>query len=332
MFARVCRGKNYEPLSATPLVRSQHAQRRWDTSPYRNAHKLIWTRLNKARDPWGGSSAWRPSWGHERPLPSESFVPQDACHRERPELLCDLLNTELGIPRVDALSLVHRGRVAVGGRIQNANRWVEPREIVTINGHSLTNLASLAMVAHKPPRCTLTEQDPLKRNTFRSLLPDPTVVVQARSLLDFPSSGVLLLTNDKRMLAAAKETCTLSATFEVRLRERIGHHEFELLQFDEAYGDDVRCEDVDLQPSRLGEAGGASFLRITLRGGGVPAIRHALEVVGIRPSQPIACKSVGSLNIEESALNRPGSIRRLTESEVLAFVESVRATSSEQER
>eukprot|EP00971_Amphidinium_carterae_P060891 1205210-Amphidinium_carterae.1 len=46
----------------------------------------------------------------------------------------------------------------------------------TVNGHVMSHLANVAILAHKPSNYCLTDEDPLKRPTYRAILPDPTVV------------------------------------------------------------------------------------------------------------------------------------------------------------
>ena len=61
----------------------------WDTTrPYRNVHRLTWTRLHRARWPSHGSLVWQPTWGFQQlGLRNKFRIPAFLC--------CQILTTVL---------------------------------------------------------------------------------------------------------------------------------------------------------------------------------------------------------------------------------------------
>ncbi|CAE8673710.1 unnamed protein product, partial [Polarella glacialis] len=264
-----------------------YCQRRWDTSPYRNVHKLTWTRLNRARWPQNGSLAWTPTWGFQKPLPPSALSPENSsivssssgsfrrsARAERSggssecQLLHKRLQAALGLSALDAMVLVQRSRVTVDGHIQSKDRWVEAGEDVAVNGHRLEELSNLALLVHKPVGFALTEGDPLRRPTYTQLLPDPSLVARPVGRVDIGSSGLLVLTNNSKLIVALGgesgpaaqikrgengergSVAPLAATFLLRLREPLRPIQLAVLQTSAPYGSGWTpelVEEVDLQ-------------------------------------------------------------------------------------
>lgn len=232
---------------APPCDLAKFSQRRWDTSPYRNAHKLTWARLNRPRWPRNGSLVWAPTWGFQKPLPPEALAlawdsrprvaaPAGDLHAppKVPQLLHRRLQESLSLDASDALVLVQRSRVTVDGKIQSRDRWVKDEEIA-VNGYPLSELAELALLAHKPAGMALTEGDPLKRETYRALLPDRRLLARPGGAVDLGSSGLLVLTNQNGLLNALR-SANLRATFLVHLREQLRPSQLAVLESSAPWG------------------------------------------------------------------------------------------------
>ncbi|CAE8684722.1 unnamed protein product [Polarella glacialis] len=257
------------------------------TSRYRNVHKLTWTRLNRARWPQNGSLAWTPTWGFQKPLPPSALSPENSsivssssgsfrrsARAERSggssecQLLHKRLQAALGLSALDAMVLVQRSRVTVDGHIQSKDRWVEAGEDVAVNGHRLEELSNLALLVHKPVGFALTEGDSLRRPTYTQLLPDPSLVARPVGRVDIGSSGLLVLTNNSKLIVALGgesgpaaqikrgengkrgSVAPLAATFLLRLREPLRPIQLAVLQTSAPYGSGWTpelVEEVDLQ-------------------------------------------------------------------------------------
>lgn len=247
------------------------------------------------------------------------------------ELLHDRILGHVAISPSDALALIQRGRVTLNGRVQKTNRWVDAAADITVNGHSLEDLASLAVIAHKPARCSLTEGDPLKRPTYTKLLPDPSVIARPVGNVDFGASGLLVIANHRGLLQVLGEG-NLDATFVVRLHELIRRDRLELLV---AMLPDILCSagigvlpehraqvSIEKEPSDIHEG---IALRVTVNETWPVQLRQALvnglTTIGVhsRTTAPlrasICCVRLGPLSIEEPALQEPGSFRPLSEEE-----------------
>lgn len=319
------------------------SQRRWDTSPYRRVHALNWAKMNRAKWPAGGSLAWRPKYAYDVPLPQRVLLP--TLHHDahaapsratesaegEPELLHRLLERKLCLSAADALALVQRHRVIVSGRLQKRDRWVRPGEAVDVNGHSLEQLSSMAVFAHKPVGVALTEEDPLRRPTYVQLLPHPSFLAQPAGRLDIGSSGLLLLTN-RRDLAEAF-SWNLPAEFSVRLHFPLLRWQLSALRTAAPYG---VAQAPDLVEATYAESGhwpplrapgeaqsheSLPSLRVVLREGRPQHLRQALERLGVQAEGGgIACTRVGPMSLEGLGLEGAWDTKPASEAEVAAIL------------
>ncbi|CAK9013165.1 unnamed protein product [Durusdinium trenchii] len=275
-----------------------------------------------------------------------------------PQRLQQRLMSVLSLDAQDALALIQRSRVMVDGRIQTRNCWVDSHEI-TVNGHSLALLGSLAFLVHKPQGYALTEGDPLKRPTYQQLLPDTTMVARPLGPVDLASSGLLLLTNipELRLALGGPEPMPLPATFMVRLKDRPTGVQIALLEskapYDEATplliqditdaeeeADELEQPELVPPPDDLGALMHSSIARwpstprrkqharpkkllpmllMVVSGGTAKGIRHALSLVEAQP-QEICCIRWGPLSLEE--MSEPGSMRPLSQAEVQTLTDA----------
>jgi len=315
-------------VDATPALLPQLAQRRWDTSPYRKVHRLTWARLNRPTWPSNGSIAWKPIWGVQRPLPaglpredSHAMIAKSAAEEPtpsseaRPELLRDRLQMSLNIHSTDALALIQRSRVVMNGQVMKRDRWIKSNAHIEVNGHALNDLANLALLAHKPAKCALTDQDPMNRLTYTSLLPMPTMLACPVGRLDFASSGLLVLTNSHRIAAAVNSEDVLSATFLVFLQSPLENWQLTALRSPKPYGEGCLPETAQMTHDI---STGVQALRLTLKQGKPTHVRHALAALGAPAAVEIRCVRLGPLSIEEPML-ACGLTRPLMGSEIHAI-------------
>lgn len=325
---------------APPRNGALYFQRRWDTSPYRRVHRLTYTRLNRPRWPANGSVVWRPSWGLERPMPPDILLPAlsapPASHQQsdfspaplqKAELLHHRLYANLTLSEADSLALIQRDRVTVNGHLQRTDRWVSGSDVVAVNGHRLEDLASLALLAHKPARCALTEGDPLRRPTYASLLPDPTLVARPAGPVDLNSSGLLIITNRRALASAVMRVPGLCVTLVAKLRAPLRPWQLAALRGTAAF-DGVRPELVEVSAQEEDGTDGDNadvaekpVLRVVLPAGRPAHLRRALAAVQSPPCLSICCVGLGPLSLEEPALLRPGTMRPLAEAEIASVLE-----------
>lgn len=324
------------PPAAPPALLARACQRRWDTSPYRGVHRLSWARLSRVEWPYGGSVAWQPSWGRAElartpapwdaeaarpPARRASAAPVDAA--QAPEQLHRRLGARLGLGPAEAMTLLQRGLVEVNGRQRLRNCWVGAEDAVAVNGHSLEELSSLALLAHKPAGCALSEGDPLMRPTYTSLLPEPTMVAQPVGQVDTEASGLLLLTNRPDLIAAFRRHPGPAATFVAILRDHLLPWQVSALRECEAYGPKITPLAVEATSHKAEEdAHGSALVRVTLRGGGASRLRRALAVVGARAGA-VHCTDLGPLSLysDSGVLDQPGSFRPLSLEEEAAVLD-----------
>lgn len=324
-----------------PTALARHCQRRWDTSPYRGVHKLTWQRLNAPRWPYGGSVAWRPAWAPEKSFPPDRQLLENvgsvgapsridgdtsegeagAAEKAAPQLLLQRLRDCLNLSATDATVLIQRSRVTVNGALQRTNRWIGAADEVTVNGHRLAELADVALVAHKPSKWLLTEDDPLKRLTYTSLLPDARFLAGPAGRIDARASGLLVLTNRRALAAAVSGTSgRLTAVFEVHLRDAIEPEQLAAL-----HGAVPGAAGVLLDVVDASTWDGGSVLHLALHGGLAHHVRVALASAGAPKAASICCLRVGPLTIEDPGLMEPGSVRPLTDGEIAAVLREATA-------
>eukprot|EP00927_Polykrikos_kofoidii_P050085 TRINITY_DN44028_c0_g1_i1.p1 TRINITY_DN44028_c0_g1~~TRINITY_DN44028_c0_g1_i1.p1 ORF type:complete len:357 (-),score=50.02 TRINITY_DN44028_c0_g1_i1:52-1122(-) len=336
----------------SPPLGAQHSQRRWDTSPYRRSHLLTWKRLQKCHWPQVGSLAWRPEWGTRQPpvaTPEELGLFDGGSIAPRrggvSELLHRRIAAKLNLGSAAATALIQRGFVNVNERRTLKSRWVSEFDDITVNGHELNALADLALLANKPSGYALTEEDPLFRRTYTSLLPDPTLIARPVSRLDFKASGLLVLTNrrDIAQILLGVES-NIPVSFILRPASPLQARQLALLDQDATYGDDVRIMETDTVNEENSFDDNVPMvpwpsLRLTVSGHGVSprALRRGFAAAGAATPLAIRCVGFGPLRIDghsdsgdgsvggESVALQPGEARHLTAVEiaaVLKFAES----------
>lgn len=226
------------------------------------------------------------------------------------------------------MMLIQRSRVTVNGQLQKRTRWLDPGDVVAVNGHNVVDLKSVAFVAHKPALCTLAEEDPLRRPTYRSLLPDMSLSFVARPAgrVDIGTSGLLVLTCC-RVLAEAASSCPRQIIkWVVQLRKQLTASQLLALRDPSLFQDDlapVAIEALDVANADMQGSGAVrQLLYLELQGGSGHAshLRGALASIGAVPTASICCVGLGPLSLDEPSLEEPGSVRPMASAEVASMI------------
>ena len=97
--------------------------------------------------------------------------------------------------RRGADELIKAGRVRVNGETGRLNTFVEPGDVVELDGRAVSPEPLLYVLLHKPPGVVTTARDPHARRTVIDLVGHPARIVPV-GRLDADTTGALLLTND----------------------------------------------------------------------------------------------------------------------------------------
>jgi pseudouridine synthase len=204
--------------------------------------------------------------------------------------------------------LIKAGRVRVNGEAGRLDTFVEPGDVVEVDGRPVAPQELAYVLLHKPAGVLTTARDPGGRPTVLELVDhDARVVPVGR--LDQDTTGALLLTNDGK------------------LAHRLAHPRYEV---DKVYVADVEGRPSDDAIARL-EAGvelddgmsapaavhrlGPSRLELTLHEGRKHQVKRMCEAVG-HPAVRLHRSRYAGLDL--AGLDA-GAWRELTESEVSAL-------------
>jgi len=226
------------------------------------------------------------------------------------------------------MMLIQRGRVTVNGQLQTRTRWLDPGDVVAVNGHNVVDLKNVAFVAHKPAVCTLTEEDPLRRPTYRSLLPDMSLSFVARpaGCVDIGASGLLVLTCCRALAESATSSPRHIIKWIAQLRNQLTTSQLLALRDPSLFQGNVApiaIETSDVADAYTQEPGVVrQLLYLELQGGTGHAsqLRSALASIGSVPAASICCVGLGPLSLDEPALEEPGSVRPMASAEVASMI------------
>jgi len=228
------------------------------------------------------------------------------------------------------MMLIQRGRVTVNGKLQTKTRWLDPGDDIAVNGRNVFDLKGVVFVAHKPAVCVLTEEDPLRRPTYRSLLPDMSLsfVTRPAGHIDVGASGLLVLTCCRALADAATSSPRQIVKWVAQLRKRLTASQ--LLALHDPSHFRVETTPITIETSDVADANtrgsGAvrQLLYLELQGGAGHAaqLRGALASIGALPAASICCVGLGPLSLDDPALKEPGSVRPMASAEVAAMIGS----------
>jgi 23S rRNA pseudouridine2605 synthase len=210
--------------------------------------------------------------------------------------------------RRGAEELIRAGRVRVNGDVAGLATFVEPSDLVELDGRPLAPEPLTYVLLHKPAGVVTTASDPHGRTTVVELVDVPQRVVPV-GRLDADTTGALLLTNDGP------------------LAHRLAHPRYDV---DKVYEAEVEGEPDDEALRRLAEGVelddgltapasvrrlGPSRLALTLHEGRKHQVKRMCGAVG-HPVRRLHRRGYAGLTLEGVG---EGAWRELTDEEVAAL-------------
>ncbi len=204
--------------------------------------------------------------------------------------------------------LIKAGRVAVNGELGQLNTFVEPGDVVELDGRRLTAQMLAYVLLHKPPGVVTTARDPHGRPTVVELVDHPARVVPV-GRLDADTTGALLLTNDGPLAhRLAHPRYGVEKVYEV---------DVEGDPSDEALAQ--LADGVELEDGRTARAKarrlGPGRIELTLHEGRKHQVKRMCEAVG-HPVRRLHRSRYAGIGVDGLA---PGEWRELTAAEVEAL-------------
>jgi len=112
----------------------------------------------------------------------------------------------LGYSRREVDRMIEKGRVRVNGAAAQLGQQVDPlHDKVLVDGRRMATRKkhNTTIALYKPRDCLTTRSDPKKRKTVMSLLPKELQHLKPVGRLDFESEGLLLLSDDGKLILEA---------------------------------------------------------------------------------------------------------------------------------
>ena len=207
--------------------------------------------------------------------------------------------------RRKADELIRAGRVFVNGEPGQLNTFVEPRDVVEVDGERIAPQPLAHVLLHKPAGVVTTAHDPQGRPTVVDLVEHESRVVPV-GRLDADTTGALLLTNDGE------------------LAHRLAHPRYEVEKVYEADVEGEPSEDallrlaegVELEDGRTAPARarrlGPSRIELALHEGRKHQVKRMCEAVG-HPVRRLHRSRYAGLTVDDL---EPGAWRELDAKEV----------------
>ena len=215
--------------------------------------------------------------------------------------------------------LIAEGAVRVNGAVARLGQSADPeRDKITVSGRPLPKKdAPVYLMLHKPRGYVTTLSDELGRPTVAQLVADCGVRVYPVGRLDYPSEGLLLLTNDgalaDRLMHPRSE---IAKVYEVTVSGALSGAAERLAQPLVLDGYQIRPPQVRL----LRENGEKAAFEITIHEGRNRQIRRMCEAAELRVHRlrrvREGCLSLGTLPV--------GKWRYLTQQEMKGIKEEAR--------
>jgi 23S rRNA pseudouridine2605 synthase len=207
--------------------------------------------------------------------------------------------------RRKADELIKAGRVRVNGEPGELNTFVEPRDVVEVDGARVEQQALGYVLLNKPAGVVTTASDPQGRPTVVELVRHESRVVPV-GRLDVDTTGALLLTNDGPLAhRLAHPRYGVEKVYEVETWREPTDDALRRL------ADGVELEDGVTAPARVRRLGAARF-ELVLHEGRNRQVRRMCEAVGNRVRRLHRSVYAG-LGVDELG---PGEWRELTAPEV----------------
>jgi 23S rRNA pseudouridine2605 synthase len=207
--------------------------------------------------------------------------------------------------RRGAEDLIRAGRVRVNGEVAGLVTFVEPRDIVEVDGSPIEPEPLTYVLLHKPPGVVTTARDPQGRPTVVGLVGHERRVVPV-GRLDADTTGALLLTNDGPLAHRL-----MHPRYEV---DKVYEAEVEGEPGDEALAqlaEGVELDDGRTAPARVRRLG-PSLVELTIHEGRKHQVKRMLGAVG-HPVSRLHRNRYAGLTLDGLA---PGEWRELTSDEV----------------
>src|ERR687886_3084007 len=201
--------------------------------------------------------------------------------------------------------LIKQGRVTVNGETGQLNTFVEPHDLVELDGRPLEPQPLAYVLLHKPAGTVTTAHDPQGRPTVVDLVEHPARVVPV-GRLDADTTGALLLTNDGELAHRLAHP-----RYGV---EKVYEADVEGEPSDDALAALERGVDLDDGPTAPARARrlAPGRVELTIHEGRNRQVKRMLEAVG-HPVRALHRRAYAGLTLEEL---EPGRWRELEPSEV----------------
>jgi pseudouridine synthase len=202
--------------------------------------------------------------------------------------------------------------VRVNGKlIQTPDHWVDlERDTVTLDSKPIRAREKIYLLLYKPTGYLTTYKDPEGRPTVYDLIRDVGEWMVPVGRLDQDSSGLLVLTNDTRLVeSVANPEHKVPKTYLVKASTLVSDQQLEKLQ------KGVVLEDGPTQPAvvtRVRDSAKYSFFEITIYEGRNRQVRRMVEAIGSRVLKLVRT-GIGGLRIGGLPI---GKHRELTAAEV----------------
>jgi 23S rRNA pseudouridine2605 synthase len=171
--------------------------------------------------------------------------------------------------------LIKAGRVRVNGEPGELNTYVQPRDVVEVDGQPVAKQELAYVFLHKPAGVVTTASDPQGRPTVVDLVSHASRVVPV-GRLDVDTTGALLLTNDGPLAhRLAHPRYGVEKVYEVETWKEPDDEALRRL------AEGVELEDGRTAPARVRRLGAARF-ELVLHEGRNRQVRRMAEAVGHR--------------------------------------------------
>ncbi len=239
--------------------------------------------------------------------------PKGALPVDRPDWIGRALPRAGILPPQEAERAIAAGRVRVAGRVVTEPlALLRPDDEVRLDGRVVSLAApTLVLAFHKPRGCVVSNRDELGRPTVFDLLARALPPELARygwhalGRLDLDTTGLLLFSNDERLVAHATLPEThLPKRYLARVQGTPTDERLEPLRRG------LKLDDGDARPAKA-EVRGEREVALTLTEGRFHQVKRMLAAVGL-PVRALHREAVGDLELDVPE----GGYRVLTDEEV----------------
>jgi 23S rRNA pseudouridine2605 synthase len=214
--------------------------------------------------------------------------------------------------RTEARKWIGSGRVRVNGKlVQTPDHWVDlERDAVSLDDKPIRARKKIYVLLYKPTGYLTTYKDPQGRPTVYDLIRDAGEWLVPVGRLDQDTSGLLLLTNDTRLVeSVGNPEHKVPKTYLVKASTLVSDPQLEQLRRG------VMLEDGATRPAvvkRVRDSAKYSFFEITIYEGRNRQVRRMVEAIGSKVLKLVRI-GIGGLRIGDLPI---GKHRQLTAAEV----------------